>query len=70
MNNSKELINNYFSNLRADNSKIDSFFSYLDNNKIHYAILGGSIRDALNGNLIPRDIDVIFKSENSVSGII
>lgn len=65
MNNSKELINNYFSNLRADNSKIDSFFSYLDNNKIHYAILGGSIRDALNGNLIPRDIDVIFKSENS-----
>ena len=65
MENKKEIINKYFDNIRKKNSKVDSFFAFLDNNEIHYAILGGFVRAALNDDSSPRDIDIIFKEKES-----
>ena len=45
-----ELINKYFSTIRNNNSNINTFFSFLDENEIHYAALGGSVRAALNNS--------------------
>lgn len=59
-------VKNYFANIRIKNTKIDSFFSFLDVNNIHYAVLGGAVRAALNNVDYVRDIDVIFQADNFV----
>lgn len=61
-----KLVKNYFSNIRIKNTKIDSFFSFLDGNNIHYAVLGGAVRAALNNVNSLRDIDVIFQTDDFV----
>lgn len=60
-----ETINNYFSNIRVNNSNINSFFSFLEKNIIHYAVLGGSVRAALNNVSVFRDIDIVYQSNSS-----
>lgn len=61
-----ELINKYFSTIRNNNSNINTFFSFLDENEIHYAALGGSVRAALNNSSSLRDIDIVYQTDYSL----
>lgn len=58
-----ETINNYFTNIRNNYSHINTFFSFLDENAVHYAALGGAVRAALNNSSSLRDIDIIYQTD-------
>lgn len=64
----KALVINYFEELRNNNFLVDEFFSYLTDNQVHYAALGGSVRAALNPEKKEklRDVDIVFKTENQL----
>ena len=66
MKNQEEVIEEYFSTIRNNNTKVNSFFSFLDAKNIQYAVLGGALRAALDSSYSLRDIDLIYKTDFSI----
>ena len=66
MKNQEEVIEEYFSTIRNNNTKVNSFFSFLDAKNIQYAVLGGAFRAALDSSYSLRDIDLIYKTDFSI----
>lgn len=62
---SNDIVRSFFLKIRENDSQVNHFFSFLEENNFHHAALGGSVRAAVADDVKVRDIDIVFQGDDT-----